>query len=144
VTGEKRRVSEVVYALMRVVLGLLFACHGAQKLLGAFGKEPVREPLMILAGVIELGGGLLIAAGLVTRVAAFLASGQMAVAYFMAHAPDGFWPILNQGELAVVYCFVFLLVAALGGGRYSLDSWIRSRKPPEHGLREAALRMANR
>ena len=143
-TEERRRVSEAVYALLRVVLGLLFACHGAQKLLGVFGKEAVREPLMILAGVIELGGGLLIAVGLLTRVAAFLASGQMAVAYFMAHAPGGFWPILNRGELAVVYCFVFLLVAALGGGRYSLDSWIRSRKPPERDLGKAALRMANR
>ena len=139
-----RRASEFVYALTRVVVGLLFTCHGAQKLFGAFGGERATQPLMVFGGAIEFFGGLLIAVGLATRIAALLASGEMAVAYFMAHAPGGFWPIVNKGELAVVYCFLFLLIATLGGGRYSIDALIRSRRPPEHGLGEAALRMANR
>ncbi len=139
-----RRASEFVYALTRVVVGLLFACHGAQKLFGALGGERAGEPLIIFAGVIEFFGGLLMAVGLATRVAAFLSSGEMAVAYFKAHAPGGFWPIQNKGELAMVYCFLFLLIGTLGGGRYSIDALIRARRPPEHGLGEAALRMANR
>ena len=122
------RYSEVTYSLMRFVLGALFACHGAQKLFGAFGGQAVTKPLMLVGGAIELGGGLLIALGLVTRVAAFLASGMMAVAYFTAHAPGGFWPIVNHGELAVVYCFVFLFIAANGGGAYSLDRMMAGRK----------------
>jgi putative oxidoreductase len=120
------RYSEVIFALLRVVAGLLFACHGAQKLFGAFGgqKMPIAS-MMGLAGIIELVGGLLIAVGLLTSWAAFVSSGEMAAAYFMAHAPRGFWPILNQGELAVVYCFLFLYVAARGAGRYSLDASLR-------------------
>jgi len=139
-----RRASEFVYALTRVVMGLLFTCHGAQKLFGALGGERAGEPIMVFGGVIEFFGGLLMALGLATRIAAFLSSGMMAVAYFKGHAPRGFWPIQNKGELAVVYCFVFLLIATLGGGRYSIDALIRARRPPEHGLGEAALRMANR
>src|SRR6266550_391889 len=101
---ESTRYTEISYALMRLMSGLLFACHGAQKLLGSFGgKIDTSNTLMMVAGVIELGGGLLMAVGLFTRVAAFLASGEMAVAYFMAHAPGGFWPIVNKGEPAVVY-----------------------------------------
>jgi putative oxidoreductase len=113
--------SGYLYATMRVVAGFLFACHGAQKLLGVlggFGGTPgATAPLfsmMGLAGVIELGGGILIMLGLFTRIAAFIASGQMAVAYFMAHFPRGFWPIQNNGELAALYCFVFLYIAARG------------------------------
>lgn len=122
------RYSDVVYSLMRFVAGLLLACHGAQKLFGAFGgKVMTGDPLMLVAGIIEFFGGLLIAVGLLTRVAAFLASGLMAVGYFMAHAPRGFWPILNEGELAVVYCFVFLFIAAYGAGAYSLDRALRRR-----------------
>src|SRR5262245_51789947 len=135
-----RRASEFVYALTRVVVGLLFTCHGAQKLFGALGGERANEPLMVFGGVIEFFGGILMAVGLATRVAAFLASGMMAVAYFKEHAPRGFWPIQNHGELAVVYAFLFLLIATLGGGRYSIDALIRARRPPEHGLGEAALR----
>jgi len=116
------RYSEPVYSIMRFVVGLAFACHGAQKMLGAFGGQfPTGKPLMILAGVIELGGGALIALGLFASYAAFVASGQMAAAYFMAHFPQGFWPLQNKGELAVVYCFVFLYVATQGSGRWSLD-----------------------
>lgn len=111
------------YAVLRIVAGLLFAVHGAQKLFGVVGGTAA--PLMTLrgiAGAIEFFGGLLIAVGLFTAPAAFIASGEMAVAYFMAHAPGGVWPILNRGELAVLYCFVFLYVAARGGGRWSLDA----------------------
>ena len=75
--------------------------------------------------MIEFGGGVLIAVGLLTSVAALIASGQMAAAYFMAHAPQGFWPIINKGELAVVYAFLFLFICAYGGGRYSLDAVMR-------------------
>ena len=120
--------SERLFALFRVVAGLLFACHGAQKLFGAFGATPMTgNPLMLAAGIIEFGGGLLIAIGLLTSWAAFIASGQMAVAYFMAHAKGGFWPIVNKGELAVVYCFVFLYIAARGAGPYSADAALRKR-----------------
>jgi putative oxidoreductase len=122
------RYSEAAYSLMRFVLGALFACHGAQKLFGAFGGEVATKPLMIVGSILEFGGGLLIAIGLLTRIAAFLASGEMAVAYFMAHAPNGFWPIQNHGESAVIYCFVFLYMAAHGGGRFSLDHMIASRR----------------
>jgi putative oxidoreductase len=116
-----------LYALMRIVAGLLFAEHGAQKLFGVpGGRSPVPlASFMGLAGIIELVGGLLIAFGLFAAYAAFLASGQMAIAYFMAHAPRGPWPILNQGELAALYCFVFLYIAANGSGIWSLDSLMR-------------------
>jgi putative oxidoreductase len=117
-----------IYAVLRLVVGLLFACHGAQKLFGAFGAPKMTgNPMMLAAGIIEFGGGLLIAVGLLTSWAAFLASGEMAVAYFMQHSKGSFWPIVNKGELAVVYCFVFLYVAARGSGRYSLDASLRKR-----------------
>ena len=115
------RYSEIAYTLLRVIAGLMFAVHGAQKLFGFLGgrQQPIGS-LFWVGGVIELVGGLLIAIGLFASWAAFLASGEMAVAYFMAHAKDGFWPILNKGELAVLYCFVFLYIACRGGGRYSV------------------------
>lgn len=116
------RFSEPTYALVRVVSGLLFACHGAQKLLGAFGGQQV--PMMSqfwFAGVIELVGGILIAIGLLTSVVALIASGEMAVAYFQAHAPKNMNPLQNGGELAVLYCFIFLYIAARGAGAYSVD-----------------------
>jgi putative oxidoreductase len=112
-----------IYALLRIVAGLLFAQHGAQKLFGALGGEAV--PLvsqMGLAGAIELVGGLLIAIGLFAGLAAFIASGEMAFAYFMAHAGNGAFPIPNRGELAVLYCFVFLYIAARGSGSLSVDA----------------------
>ncbi|SMB97235.1 DoxX family protein [Hymenobacter roseosalivarius DSM 11622] len=121
------RFAPYIYALLRIVVGLLFAMHGSQKLLGFPGDKPPVEiaSLIGLAGVIELVGGLLITFGLMTRIAAFIASGTMAVAYFMAHAPQGSLPILNQGEPAVVYCFVFLYIAAQGSGPWSVDNLIR-------------------
>jgi putative oxidoreductase len=120
------RFSDTLYCLLRFVAGALFACHGAQKLFGVLGGQKVSgNALMTLAGIIELGGGILIALGLLTGIAAFLASGEMAVAYFKAHAPQAFWPIENQGELTVVYCFLFLFMAAYGSGSISLDRMMR-------------------
>jgi len=120
--------SEWAYALMRFVAGMLFACHGAQKLFGALGgQSQLGVPLMATAGIIEFFGGILVTIGLFAGFAAFLASGLMAVAYFMAHAPNGFWPIVNHGELAVVYCFVFLFIACRGSGRLSVDAFARRR-----------------
>ena len=98
------RYSEVIFTALRLVAGLMFAVHGAQKLFGAFGGQQVPlAGLMGLAGVIEFVGGLLIAIGLFASWAAFIASGQMAAAYFMAHAPQGFLPPVNKGEVAVLY-----------------------------------------
>ena len=120
--GLSRGGSGYVYALMRIVVGLAFAQHGAQKLFGFFGgvdgggASVEILSLMGVAGVIEVGAGLLVAIGLLTRLAAFLASGLMACAYFMSHARHGFWPIENEGELAVLFCFVFLYIAFRGGG----------------------------
>jgi putative oxidoreductase len=114
---------EGIYTLLRVVAGLMFATHGAQKLFGAFGGSPVEAASLLgIAGIIELAAGVLIALGLLTRPLAFLASGEMAVAFFVVHAPRGPWPIENGGELAVIYAFVFLYVAARGAGAFSLDA----------------------
>lgn len=120
-----------IYALLRLVAGVLFACHGAQKLFGAFGSPGTGgDPMMVVAGVVEFFGGVLIALGLWAAPAAFVASGQMAVAYFKAHAPGGFWPIVNHGELAMLYCFLFLYVASHGSGICSLDRlFARKRRP---------------
>ncbi len=110
-----------IYALMRIVVGLLFACHGAQKLFGALGGEPVPLVTLIgLGGVIEFFGGLCIMLGVFTSWAAFLASGMMAVAYFMVHQPQGALPIQNRGEMAAAYCWVFLYIASRGAGSWSL------------------------
>src|SRR5688572_16999397 len=111
------RYAEPLYALMRLILGLLFACHGSSKLFGFPGGEVMTSnPLMLVGGIIELVAGLMIALGLQAGFAAFIASGEMAYAYFSVHAGGGFWPLLNKGELAVVYCFVFLYIAARGSG----------------------------
>lgn len=117
-----RPYSEYTYALLRIVAGFLFAFHGAQKLFGLFGGT-ARELMSVmgLAGVIEFFGGLLVMAGLFTGPAAFLASGQMAVAYFWRHQPAAFWPIQNSGELSALYCFVFLYIACRGTGRWGLS-----------------------
>jgi putative oxidoreductase len=116
------RYGDLLYAFMRIVVGLLFACHGAQKLFGVLGAQGrASEPLLLLAGIIELVGGVLIGIGLQASLAAFVASGEMAVAYFTVHAPSGFWPIINKGELAALYCFVFLYIASRGSGAVSVD-----------------------
>ena len=115
--------------LLRVMAGLLFMQHGVQKLFGWLGGKQVETVVsqMGVAGVLESVGGLLIVLGLFTRPVAFVLAGEMAVAYFQAHAPNGFWPIMNRGELPVLFCFVFLFFAAWGGGPLSLDAW-RSRE----------------
>ena len=118
-----------IHGVLRIVTGFLFLQHGSSKLLGAphnamFDGLQLMS-LMGLAGVLELGGGVLILLGLLTRPVAFILSGMMAVAYFMAHASKGLLPILNQGELAVMYCFVFLYFSAAGGGSYSIDATLR-------------------
>ncbi|HEU4335602.1 MAG TPA: DoxX family protein [Candidatus Eisenbacteria bacterium] len=123
-TNPLQQFSPTLYAFLRIVAGFMFALHGAQKLFGAFGAERATDSLKIFAGVVEFGGGILIAIGFLTAPVAFLASGQMAFAYFMAHAPNGFWPIVNRGELAALYCFLFLFVASRGAGPLSVDSMI--------------------
>jgi putative oxidoreductase len=116
------RWSEIAWTGLRVLAGLMFAIHGAQKLFGMFGGKATEVPRMLVAGGIELTCGLLIALGLLGSWAAFLASGLMAFAYFMAHAPQGPNPVVNKGELAIVYCWLFLYMACRGSGRYSLDA----------------------
>ena len=123
------RFAPQTYALLRLVAGLLFAQHGAQKLfglLGGFGGEPGNTAqlfsLIGLAGVIEFFGGLLIAVGLQAGVIAFIASGEMAFAYFTAHAPRALFPIQNGGELAMLYCFLWLFIASKGSGIWSVDA----------------------
>jgi putative oxidoreductase len=111
-----------LYALLRIVAGLLFAQHGVQKLfgwLGGSGPVPMFSQFWV-AGVVETFGGLAIALGAFTSPVAFVASGQMAVAYFQTHLPRGFWPIQNGGELAVLFCFLFLYIALRGSGKWSL------------------------
>lgn len=112
------------YALMRIVVGFLFLWHGAQKLFGIPIPIPGEVPAFItyIAGPIELIGGTLVMIGLFTRWAAFLASGQMAVAYWMVHGMNAVLPIQNNGELAALYCFVFLFISTQGGGIWSVDA----------------------
>jgi len=122
-------------SLLRIVGAFLFMAHGSQKLFGVPGDAqaiPTFLSLVGAAGVLEFFGGLLLLLGLFTRPVAFVLSGQMAFAYFLSHAPAGFFPILNRGELAALYCFLFLYLAAAGGGPWSLDALIarRSRKSP--------------
>lgn len=127
------RYADSVYCIVRVIIGLMYACHGGMKVLGF---PPPLRPGFSLEGIdaigawIELGGGLLIAAGLLTRLAAFLASGEMAVAYFMVHAEVGFFPTVNHGESAVSYCWFFLFVLFYGAGNWSVDAVIRKRWEP--------------
>ncbi len=119
--------SDQAYALLRIMTGAMFAFHGAQKIFGVLSEypQPALGSQMWVGGVIELAGGLLILIGLQTRLAAFLSSGTMAVAYFQFHwkfqMGKAFFPAINQGELAVLYCFVFLYIACRGGGIWSLD-----------------------
>jgi putative oxidoreductase len=128
-----------IYAILRIVIGFLFFSHGTSKLLGwppsgMPGKLAVGS-LPWFSGVIELVAGFLILIGLFSSVAAFIASGEMAVAYFMAHQPHGTHPITNKGEAAVLYCFVFLYIAARGSGMLSVDSAInRNKRGPAASL----------
>ncbi len=111
------------YALMRMIAGFLFIWHGTQKLFGFPEAVPDAPPFILyVAGPIELVGGALVMVGLFTRPAAFLCSGLMAAAYWMAHGSQGFFPLLNGGERAVLYCFIFLFVSANGSGIWSVDA----------------------
>ena len=117
------RYADPVYCIMRLLAGLMFACHGLDKIFGIFGGKPGGPPLITVGGWLEIVCGLLIALGFLTRVAAFIASGEMAVAFFMMHAKGGVLiPYVNKGELAVVYCFIFLFMFFYGPGRLSIDS----------------------
>ena len=118
------RFEQPAFALLQIATGVLFACHGAQKLFGALGGREVGDftSLMGFAGIIELVGGTLIALGLLTSWFGLIACAEMIVAYFQAHAPKGGAPIQNGGELALLYAFIFLFVAAHGAGIWSLDS----------------------
>ena len=120
-----------ILGITRVLFGIMMACHGAQKVFLLFGGLPPGVPPFIRwgAGLIELVGGALIAIGLFTRPTAFLLSGLMAAAYFMGHATKGFLPIVNQGELAIIYCWFALYLAAVGPGAWSLDG-MRGRPTP--------------
>ena len=118
------RFAPYFYVLLRVMAGLAFAQHGAQKLFGVLGAQEAAALASQrgMAGVIEFLGGILIALGLFTSPIAFVASGEMAWAYFQQHTPRGFWPIQNGGELAVLYCFIFLYLSAVGSGKLSIDA----------------------
>ncbi len=120
-------------SVLRIIAGFTFSLHGFQKLFGAFGGlggqggTAAFGSLLWTAGVLECFGGVLILLGLFTRPVAFLLCGEMAVAYFTRHAPRAFWPILNGGELAVLYCFIFLYLSIAGPGPVSLDRLMRKK-----------------
>ena len=125
---------------MRLIFGLLIACHGGQKVLGMFADptHPMHPPVgsfIWVGGLIELVGGFLVAFGLFGSIAAFILSGEMAVAYFMVHAKGGFFPIVNHGEPAVLYCFVFLYIACHGSGILSLDHALFRRTVADPAVR---------
>lgn len=117
------RFADPVYCVLRFLAGVMFACHGLDKIFGTFGGHRGGPPIILVGGWIEMICGFLIAIGLLTRIAAFISSGEMAVAFFMMHAKNGVLvPYVNKGELAVVYCFIFLFMFFYGPGRLSLDS----------------------
>ena len=118
-------------SVLRIIAAFLFIAHGAQKLFGFLAPSGSPTPPLTsqigIGGILEFFGGLLLLVGLFTRPVAFILSGMMAVAYFQMHAPGGFWPLQNKGELAVLYCFVFLFLSVAGGGEWSLDRLLRRR-----------------
>ena len=128
--GARTGVAHFTHNTMRIVVGFLFWLHGLQKLFGILGwGEPVELTSRLgAAGVIETVGGALIMLGLFTRPVAFILAGEMAVAYFTAHLPRNFWPIMSRGELPALYCWVYLFFAANGAGAFSLDGLLRARR----------------
>ena len=133
--GILGRYSTYIYAIFRIVFGFMFMLHGTQKL---FGWPPSKQPmevagLLMVAAIIELVGGFLIMIGFFSSIAAFLSSGLMAVAYFMAHQPGGPLPIMNGGEVAVLYCFAFLYIASHGSGVWSVDSIMKGSRSSADG-----------
>jgi putative oxidoreductase len=123
--------STYMLSILRIVAALLFVEHGTQKLFGFPFDPAMHQPVLTsmpgIGGILELVGGTLLVLGLFTRVVAFLLSGEMAVAYFMVHFPHSFFPIINKGELAALYCFVFLYLAVAGGGAWSVDALVSRR-----------------
>ena len=122
--GFLGRYSALILGITRIIVGLLFLEHGLMKLVGfpapmGTGALP---PLMLAGGIIEVAGGALVAAGLFSRIAAFICSGEMAAAYFMAHFPRGFYPALNGGDAAILFCFFFLYLAAAGPGALAINN----------------------
>lgn len=119
-------------SVLRIVAAFVFMLHGTQKLFAFPTAEPSQPVALMslfgLAGILELVGGLLLLIGLFTRPVAFILAGEMAVAYFMVHFPQSFWPVLNQGEPAVLYCFIFLYLFAAGAGVWSVDAMMRERR----------------
>ena len=119
-------------AALRIIAALLFMEHGMMKLFHFPAAQPgAPSPLpamLVVAAVLEVGGGALIALGLFTRLAAFVCAGEMAVAYFVAHAPRGFWPALNMGEGAILFTFIFLFIAAAGPGAWSVDGALARKR----------------
>lgn len=128
--SDSAKLQELTLNLLRIMAGFLFTPHGAQKLFGVLGREAVESIVSLsgLAGVLEFFGGIALILGIFTRQVAFVLAGQMAAAYWMAHGREAFWPILNRGELAALYCFVFLFLFAHGGGEFSVDGWLRRRR----------------
>ncbi len=122
-------VSPYVRSIVRILVALLFFSHGLSKMFG-FPSPRMPDPLTLswFAGAIEFVGGGLLAAGLFTRPVAFIMSGEMAVGYFMSHAPRGFFPQLNGGDAAILYCFIFLYFVFAGAGPWSLDAWLKARR----------------
>lgn len=127
--SDNTAANKIVLGLLRIITAFLFIPHGAQKIFGGFGRDAVELfSLFGVAGVLEFFGGLAILIGLFTRPVAFVLSGLMAVAYWLAHGFKDFWPIVNNGEKAVLYCFIFLLLFVHGAGSFSLDGWLRGNK----------------
>lgn len=116
-----KKLEPTAYAVLRIVFGFFFACHGATKIFGVLGGHKPHSVLDWTGAGIELVGGILILIGLVTSLAGFIASGEMAVAYFMVHQPRGTLPIQNGGELAAIYCFVALYIACRGAGKWGVE-----------------------
>jgi putative oxidoreductase len=133
--GFLGRYATYIYAIFRIVFGFLFMLHGTQLILGwpPPTKPMQAEGIVYVAGIIELVGGLLIMIGFFSGIAAFISSGTMAVAYFMVHQPRGALPIMNEGELSVLFCFAFLYIAARGSGVWSVDSLFRSSSVTSSG-----------
>lgn len=127
--GTRTGPSHFMLNALRIATGALFWFHGAQKLFAMFGRDQAAEfPSQIWwAGFLEFAGGILVALGLFTRPVAFVLAGEMAIAYVQAHAPRAIWPVMNNGELALLYLFVFLFLAANGGGSFSVDGALKAR-----------------
>lgn len=135
---QNTKAVQVTYFLLRVVAGLLFFQAGSVKILGWFGGMPEGVTAEVMSqvwigGMLELIGGVAIMLGLFTRPVAFVLAGEMAVAYWQFHFPNGNWPVVNHGEPAVLFCFIFLYMAAQGGGDWSLDAMIRRQRSPAAG-----------